>query len=207
MEQLLVRIGVRQNISRYIVDFSPEVLRKSIHLLIGFVPLLAAWNLSLTLALLSTGIIGYAYCETMRMQGYEISIISRLTLAAARKRDMGKFVMGPVTLGLGALISLILYPEPAAAIAIYALAFGDGLSSLVGKMIGTVRLPFTGGKTLEGSMACFVSVLVCAYRVSGKVLPSLLLALVATVAEAIPSKDWDNVLLPVVVGLVAVTIL
>ena len=93
--------------------------------------MLAVWNLGATLALLGTGIIGYAYCETMRMQGYEIAFISHLTVVAARKRDAGKFVMGPVTLGLGALVSLILYPEPAAAIAIYALAFGDGLSSLV----------------------------------------------------------------------------
>jgi dolichol kinase len=37
------------------------------------------------------------------------------------------------------MLSLLLYPDPAASIAIYALAFGDGLASLVGKLVGRIR--------------------------------------------------------------------
>jgi phytol kinase len=92
------------------------------------------------------------------MEGYSVPIVSKVTALAARRRDGDRFVLGPITLGLGALLSLLLYPNPAASIAIYALAFGDGLSSLVGKSFGSVRIPFTGGKSLEGSLTCMVAV-------------------------------------------------
>jgi len=136
----------------------------------------------------------------------DIAVISRLTASAARRRDAGKFVYGPVTLGIGALLALMLYPEPAASIAIYALAFGDGLSSLVGKAFGSIRIPFTGGKSVEGSLTCFVAVLCSAYAVTGDAPRSAAIALIATVTEAIPSKDMDNILLPMLVGLAAVAI-
>lgn len=188
-------------------EIRTELIRKSIHLLIGLTPTLAAWNLGFTAALLGSGIIVYAYAEYLRIQGYEIVILSRVTALAARKRDAGKFVLGPVTLGLGALLALLLYPSKAAAIAIYALAFGDGLSSLVGRTFGSIRLPFTGGKSLEGSLTCFVAVLSSSYAVTLDLRASALIAAGATVLEAAPTKDLDNILLPVATGLLAVATL
>ncbi|MCX7023559.1 MAG: phosphatidate cytidylyltransferase [Spirochaetes bacterium] len=203
MEQILSIIIGRRSLFNYANELRTEILRKSIHFLIATVPALAAWNLGATMALLGSGIILYAYCETLRLQGYDVAIVSRLTAMAARKRDTGRFVMGPVTLGLGALVSLLLYPEPAASIAIYTLAFGDGLSSLVGRLFGTIRIPFTGGKSVEGSLACFTAVLVSAYGLSGRLGPSLGIAAFATIVEAVPSKDYDNIILPVAVGFMA----
>lgn len=187
-------------------ELRTEIVRKSIHLLIGITPTLAAWNLGFTVALLGAGIIVYAYAELLRINGYEVFLLSRITAMAARKRDSDKYVMGPVTLGLGALLSLALYPEPAASIAIYALAFGDGLSSLVGRTFGSIRLPFTGGKSLEGSLTCFFAVLSAAYAKTGDLRGSALVALVATLVEAAPTKDLDNLILPVATGLVAMAI-
>lgn len=187
-------------------EITTELIRKSIHLLIGLVPTLAAWNFNVTVALLSSGILVYSYSELMRLQGYEIAIISKITALAARRRDAGRFVYGPVTLGIGALLALVLYPEPAASIAIYALAFGDGLSSLVGKAFGSIRIPFTGGKSVEGSLTCYVAVLCASYAVTGNAPRSAAIALIATVTEAVPTKDLDNILLPTIVGLAAVLI-
>ena len=181
-----------------------EVLRKSIHLLIGFVPALASLNLGLTIGLLAGGVLMYAICEDLRIMGTEVPIVSRITSLAARRRDKGKYVLGPITLGLGALLSLLLYPNPAASIAIYALAFGDGLSSLIGKAFGRVRLPFTGGKSLEGSLTCLLAVFVSALVITGKPGRSLAVALVATIIEAVPTKDFDNIILPVCTGAAAV---
>lgn len=187
-------------------EITTELIRKSIHLLIGLVPMLAAWNFGMTVALLSSGILVYSYSELMRLQGYEIAIISKVTALAARRRDAGRFVYGPVTLGIGALLALVLYPEPAASIAIYALAFGDGLSSLVGKAFGSIRIPFTGGKSVEGSLTCYVAVLCASYAVTGNAPRSAAIALIATLTEAAPTKDLDNILLPTIVGLAAVLI-
>jgi dolichol kinase len=121
---------------------------------------------------------------------------------ASRSRDLGRFVMGPVTLGMGALLALLLYPSPAAAIAIYALAFGDGFAGLVGKFIGHLRPAFLRGKSIEGSMACFIAVLISAYQVSFDYRIALAAALTATAVEALPLEDYDNLALPVTVGLV-----
>jgi dolichol kinase len=110
--------------------------------------------------------------------------------------------MGPVTLGLGALVALLMYPSPAASIAIYALAFGDGFASLVGKLLGRVRPAFLRGKSLEGCLACFSAVLIAAYQVSRDYRIALVAALTAMVTEALPLEDYDNLALPLVVGLV-----
>ncbi|HTX74455.1 MAG TPA: phosphatidate cytidylyltransferase [Rectinemataceae bacterium] len=184
-----------------------ELLRKSLHLLIAFVPSLAALSLRYTVVLLILGTSFYGLCEALRLRGLTIPLVSRLTSMAARRRDAGRFVLGPVTLGLGALMALLLYPSPAASIAIYALAFGDGLSSLIGKLFGSIRMPFTGGKSLEGSLTCLAAVFLAALLVCGSPLRALSLAVVATIVEAIPSRDLDNLLLPVITGAAAALIL
>ncbi|MEI6385460.1 MAG: phosphatidate cytidylyltransferase [Spirochaetota bacterium] len=184
-----------------------ELVRKTIHLLVGLVPLFASFNLNLTYFMLAAGTLVYASSETLRMGGVEVPIISRVTALAARQRDSGHFVLGPVTLGIGAMLSLLLYPEPAASIAIYSLAFGDGLSSLVGKLFGSIRLPFTGGKSLEGSLTCFFAVFIAAYSLTQRAPESLGIALVAMLVEAAPLKDFDNIVLPMAAGLASLLLL
>ncbi len=181
-----------------------EILRKGIHLLIAFVPAIARYGQGLAMGVLSGGILLYTMCEMLRISGYRVPFISSVTALAARRRDGDRFVLGPVTLGLGALLSLLLYPDPAASIAIYALAFGDGLSSLVGKSIGSVRLPFTGGKSLEGSLTCMTAVFVSSMALTQDFIRSAAIAVVATLVEAAPTKDLDNIILPVLTGAVAV---
>lgn len=180
-----------------------ELLRKSIHLLIAFVPGIAQLSLGLAVGLLSGGVLFYAASERLRMEGYRVPVISKVTALAARRRDGDHFVLGPVTLGLGALLALLLYPNPAASIAIYALAFGDGLSSLIGKTFGSVRLPLTGGKSLEGSLTCLIAVFIASCAVTGDAKRSFIVAVAAALVEAAPTKDFDNIILPVAVGALA----
>ncbi|MDC7231613.1 MAG: phosphatidate cytidylyltransferase [Spirochaetales bacterium] len=193
---------------RLILDtVQKEFVRKSIHLMIALVPTLAAWNYNLTVSLLVAGILVYTYAEYLRGKGHHVPLISDITALASRDRDKGHFVLGPVTLGLGALAALLLYPHPAATIAIYALAFGDGLSSLAGKLLGGYRIPYTGGKTLSGSLVCFVSVFIAGLTLSGNASAVLIVAASATVLEALPSKDLDNIIIPIGTGLIAQSIL
>jgi dolichol kinase len=112
-------------------------------------------------------------------------------------------VLGPVTLGLGALLTLLLYPSPAASIGIYALAFGDGFASLVGKTFGKLRPAFMLGKSIEGSLACFSAVFISAYGVSRHFTVAFTVALAAALVEALPLKDYDNLALPVSIGFLA----
>ena len=189
-----------------IKEIQTELFRKSIHMMVAFVPTMARYNLVFTFSALVFAILFYSYSEFMRIRGVEITIISRITVAASRNRDTG-FVFGPVTLAIGALMALMLYPEPAAVIAIYALAFGDGFSSLFGKLFGRSSIPFTGGKTFAGSFACLISVFLTTLAVTGSIRVAVIVAVSTTLLEVLPSGDLDNMLIPVGTGLVAVLIM
>ena len=179
-----------------------ELLRKSIHFLIALSPVMASYNVSLTLAVLAAGILLFIYFESLRIRGISVPLISSLTAMASRPRDEGRFVLGPVTLGLGAFLALSLYPAEAASIAIFALAFGDGFAGIIGKTFGRTRPAFLYGKSVEGSLACFFAVLFSTWRVCLNLRLSLAAAFTATVVEALPLEDFDNVILPLFVGFV-----
>ncbi|GHV95884.1 phosphatidate cytidylyltransferase [Spirochaetia bacterium] len=183
-------------------ELKTELVRKSIHFLIALSPSMASMSRPFTVFLLMIGTLGYTYMENLRLSGVQVPLISSLTKMASRSRDIGRFVMGPVTLGLGALLALLLYPSPAAAIAIYALAFGDGFASLVGKFFGRLRPAFLCGKSIEGSLACFFAVLIAAYGVSQNLRVALIAAFTAMIVEALPLDDYDNLALPMTVGIV-----
>ena len=109
-------------------------------------------------------------------RAFPIPLVSELTLIASREKDRNGFVLGPVTLGLGAMLSLLLYPLPAASLAIYALAFGDGIASLAGTIVRGPRIPLFGGKTISGSLACFVAVFVVTLGVTQRPVEAFILA-------------------------------
>ncbi len=178
-----------------------EALRKSIHVTIVFVPALADWNSYLTVTLLCTGILFYLVNETARNIGVEYGLISRITAIASRSTEQG-FLWGPITLGLGALTAMLFYPDPAARLAVYALAFGDGVASFIGKLWGRHSIPWPGNKTLVGSLACFTAVFISSYLYLHTVLPALLTAAVATFLELIPIKDFDNIIIPAGTGFI-----
>lgn len=183
-------------------ELKTEIVRKAIHFFIALSPSMAAINRPFTVLFLMAGTLSYVYMENLRLSGVKVPLISSLTRMASRSRDIGHFVMGPVTLGLGALLALLLYPSPAAAIAIYALALGDGFAGLVGKFFGRWRPAFLCGKSIEGSLACFAAVLISAYGVSQNFRVAFIAALTAMAVEALPLDDYDNLALPVTVGLV-----
>ena len=177
-----------------------EMVRKSIHFCIALCPGMAAVNLRLTILALAAGIVCYSAMELLRLSGVSVPLVSALTGMASRPRDMGRFVMGPVTLGIGALLALLLFPAPVASIAVFALAFGDGFAGLTGKLFGYCRPAALLGKSIEGSLACFAATYFCAYLVSHNYAVSLAAAVTATAVEALPLEDYDNIALPLIVG-------
>jgi len=200
IQSIFSNYTTRDMSARNIGELRSEIIRKSLHFLIALTPAMAAMNKTATIALLMIGTLGYTLMESLRLSGVKIPVISSITSMASRPRDFGHFVMGPVTLGLGALLALLLYPSIAAAIAIYALAFGDGIASLAGKFLGKWRPAFLFGKSIEGSLACFGVVLMSAFAVSGSMHIAVTAAFTAMVVEALPLEDYDNLAIPVTVG-------
>lgn len=187
-------------VRRYLNDILKECFRKGIHLCSSFVPLLLAFAHDLTIVLLFLALILYLISEVLRFKGFNIPVISVITNIAARKRDENHIVWGPVTLVIGILISSIFFDLKPATVGILALAFGDGTASLMGKLFGKTQIPFTGGKTVVGSLSCFFAVFVSSSLVLTNVAMGLILGFIAMIIEMLPLKDFDNICIPVVLA-------
>jgi dolichol kinase len=185
--------------------FKRELLRKGIHLLIAFTPALADINRPGTVILLCAGILFYLAGEILRLHGRSIPLLTRITALASRPLEAGKFVPGPITLALGAILTLLIFPAIGADsrichAAIYALAFGDGLSGLIGRPFGRLRPQFLLGKSLEGSAVCFIAVFISTYAVTAHSRTSLITAFATMLVEALPLRNADNIIIPLTAG-------
>lgn len=178
------------------ISIRQELVRKSIHVSIALAPLLASVNLNLTISLLFCGIAVFSLNEFHRLQGRRGGFISRITAFASRPAERG-FVWGPVTLGLGAVAALTYFSPPVSTTAIFALAFGDGVASLAGRLWRTSP---SESKSFVGSASCFAAVLISSFLVLNDVFLAFLTALTATMLEAIPVKDFDNIFIPLGTG-------
>ncbi|MCR5171575.1 MAG: SEC59/DGK1/VTE5 family protein [Treponema sp.] len=192
------RVGIDQK--KHLISLKKEFFRKTIHMCTGFIPLFLHLNKTITLILLCCALVCYSISELLRLRGIEIPLLSHITQAAARQRDNKGFVFGPVTLVLGIVLTAVLFDEQSARVGIFALAFGDGLASLGGKTFGKVRVPLTNGKTAAGSLTCFTAIFISSYMVTKNTGMALILAAAGTLIEGLPLKDYDNLLLPVLLA-------
>lgn len=180
-----------------------EVFRKCIHIMSAFVPLFARITSSnIAIITLSVLIILYSIFEMFRLTGKRFYFISSIVEMANRERDENRFSLGPVTLSLGIIIVLYYFPLEIASIAIFSLSFGDGFASLVGKVYGKKKFIFEG-KTIAGTLACFIATFIAQILFTRNLTFSLEIAFITCLIEALPLKDFDNVLIPVIVGISA----
>ena len=198
MKYFCYQIGIE--LKNQLTSLRKEFFRKTIHICTAFVPLFL--HIARLPAILCLGAAGISYivAESLRWNGHEIPLISDITAAAARKRDENKFVLGPVTLVAGIITTALLWNENAAAVGIFALAFGDGLASLAGKTFGKIRVPYTHGKTVEGSLTCFAAIFSSTFFVTNRCDMALTVAVAGALIEVLPLKDFDNLLIPVLLG-------
>ncbi len=187
---------------RYANDIAKEMFRKVIHLCAAFIPFFLKIFYVPVLSLLSLVLLLYIIAEILRYKGIEVPIFSVITQTAARKRDENKFVLGPVTLTVGIIITALCFDYESASVGIYALALGDGLASLVGKLFGRNIIPFTQGKTAEGSLACFGAIFISTFLVTKNAFSALIIAIIGMIIELFPLKDFDNLFIPIILGFV-----
>ena len=109
-------------------------------------------------------------------------------------------VSGGTLLLLGDLITVLIFPEPAAAGGIVALACGDPAAAVVGRWYGA-RYGRPGRKTWLGSLACFAGALPAIWLIPAFDLPAA--AAGAAMAALVERRAGrlDNLLLPVAVAM------
>ncbi len=117
-----------------------------------------------------------------------------------RKEHQGHY-HGAIFYGLGIGGSLLLMPEKIAFLSIIALTVGDTFSTIVGHYIGKRKLPWSERKSFEGFFAGMASTSAAGLLV---VSPhtAILTGLVGAVAETLPVKVNDNLLIPLSVWII-----
>lgn len=177
-----------------------ELFRKTIHICSALVPLFLKFFYLPTIILLIAALILYSISELLRLKGHSVPLVSKITEIAARRRDENRFVLGPVTLVCGILLAAWFLPLECAKVGIFALSFGDGLASLSGKLMGRVTIPGAHGKTVAGSLTCFLAVYISTFCCTQNCFLSLLIALAAMFIEMLPLSDLDNIIIPISIG-------
>jgi len=180
-------------------SWGQELRRKGIHTCSLLVPLLAGVNYLLTLELLLVITFVYAVSEFARLNGVGFPVISYITRSCVRSSERRSFAFAPVTLALGVLLSLVLFPTLVACVTIAILACADSMATIVGKFHGKIRIPYNHIKSLEGSAAFFLTAFICA-AIYLPLKTVLIVSLVSCIIESLP-VNHDNITIPLGTGL------
>ena len=179
-----------------------SLTRKLIHLAMAIVPALG-WSVSSCLALLFSAIIlgaSLAIEVARRRWPWCNRLLWRLLPSVFRKAE-AEGALGSTWFAVGALLSLLLWGRDIGGTAILFLAWGDPVAEIVGRRWGAVGQ----GKTVVGSVGCFMACVVAAFVgiVLGGLSPmaAFLGAAVATLVERWSPPPNDNLWMPLLSGL------
>ncbi len=133
--------------------------------------------------------------------------------AMSRSGNRRELLYGPLQYGIiFVVITLVFWLDtPVGIIALMILCAGDGLADIIGRRFGTAKLPLNPRKSWAGSAAMLVFGFLLAYgyvalftslgvftlSLAGAILPILVIALAATVVEAVSGADMDNITITV----------
>ena len=180
-----------------------EIYRKAIHILNIIIPLSHIYifkNKIDMIIFLSALLIFCFFIEILRNQNsFILKNFQKYLFFMMRSFEKKGSLTGSTWVFVGALITIILVPQPFSLLALFFLAFGDTLAALVG-----IKFPFVkiGNKTLSGSLACFIMCLfvglILDFEISSEVI--LIGAFTATITELISIKINDNISIPVLSG-------
>jgi farnesol kinase len=200
--------------------FDQKLNRKFVHISFGFVFMLC-WPLFSTgpqapyLAALAPGV------NIFRMIGLGLGILKNeaMVKSISRYGDARELLKGPLYYASTLTLVTVVFwtTSPIGPVTISTLCAGDGFADIVGRRLGTIKLPYNKNKSLAGSFAMFLMGFTFSvgymlyfasfgyYEVStGMLLSSLLISIVATIVESLPISTQidDNLTVPLVSVLV-----
>lgn len=177
------------------------------HLAVAVVPA-AGWWLSheLALALSAALFAASGLVDLARRRWPGLNRLLWRLLPTTFRPDESRRVLGSTWLGLGILLTLLLFGRDVGGTAALFLLWGDPAAELAGRAFGPPGRP----KTWAGSLACLAACLLAALVGVGlaglDLWPALAGALVATLVERWSPPPDDNVWMPLLGGLAIVAV-
>jgi len=200
-----VYIGILMVASKYFEKFDKEASRKFIHILLSnWWLIVMAFFDNIVFAIIPP--IAFVIINFLSYKGNLIKVMER--------EDENKDGLGTVYYA-ASLIPLVilsygLTQNPLIGlVGFFIMAYGDGFAAIVGKGIESKKFKIFGStKSVAGSLVMFVMSFIIALAVfvySNTTLffaKAILIAIVATVLEAISAKGTDNITVPVITSLI-----
>lgn len=186
---------------RYFLSRS-EAIRETIHAGSLFVILATMYiGIYIVFFLLFLTILIYTASEFARIERKKIPLVSSITLNAATFSEHYEFATAPISLALGIILSLLLFPTPLNYALVAIVSLGDSAASIFGKLFGKTPISFNKGKNLEGSLAG----LAFAFFGAAFFLHPLYAFIGATIGifvESLPLPINDNLSTPLLTGVI-----
>ncbi|GAX59744.1 dolichol kinase [Candidatus Scalindua japonica] len=182
------------------LSWSQEFRRKGIHACSLLVPIFSGVNYVLTLIMLIAMTVLYSASEWARLNGFRFPVLSFITKQCVRSSERRRFAFAPITLASGVVLSLLFFSPIVASVTIAILACADSMATIVGKFYGTVRIPYNPKKSIEGTVAFFITAFICAF-IYLPLKTALIVSLVSCIIESLP-VEFDNITVPLGAGMV-----
>lgn len=184
-----------------------ELLRKSIHISSLVIPFMYRYvfkfNRLLMFIILLATLIFLLGLELYRLQIPTFrKLFHRLFGMVMRHHERRDFT-GATFMIFSGLLSVVFFKDMIAFLAMSYLSIGDTFAAIVGKAVGKRKF-IRSNKSIEGSLACFTSIMIFAIIFSGGLNPWVysLGAIAATIAEAWEIPVDDNLKIPIISGIV-----
>ncbi|MCP4568537.1 MAG: hypothetical protein GY841_13245, partial [FCB group bacterium] len=185
------------------ISISAELVRKGIHLcaltipvgysLVPFPPAILGVSAAAGISIL---------LDIARFRGWRLwKIVAVILTPIIRDHEFKGGFTGASYILTTSAVTMALFPKTIAVAAIVFIIIGDTAAAIIGRLLGRHQL--IGKKTIEGSLACLVSLILVSFLIPGlPTVAGLAGALAATLAEAFSGKIDDNFTVPVISGLV-----
>ncbi len=183
------------------ISLKRELTRKIIHLITSLIPLAYFYYSSeeQILVLCISLFILFLVGDILRIYVIQLrQIYEKIFGKLLREHETEKSLNGATLLFLGFTLAILLYEKNIAVIAMLLLSVSDSLAAIVGKSFGNHRF---FNKTLEGSLAFFISAFIIILFFYDKIFLGLITALTMAIVELVPNKINDNIVIPIMAGL------
>jgi dolichol kinase len=172
-----------------------EFRRKFAHMILGSAIIIAAWGLEPILGKmvalpLFAAVVAISILQQERFRSH---LFNRILVTFERKKDEKILYQGALFYGIGITLPLLLLDIRAASAVIAILTFGDGASTLIGKVYGKRKI--WKNKSLEGFFGFLLLAIPASYIFLQSLPAAILLSLAGAIIELFSSID-DNFAIP-----------
>ncbi len=195
----VTRTSVRQTLLK-------EFLRKTIHLSGLIIPIgYAYFPRQIILGILVAGLAVAFAVEFLRFTQPAFRDLFNRTLGFLLREGERRHICGATYWLIGAFLVVFFFPRHVAVFSLYMLIVSDSLAAWVGRSAGKIHL--ANGKTLEGSLAFFVSAFLIGMLIPGYTVGLALVgAATGTIFELGVIPLNDNLTIPLGTALVLVAV-